>query len=54
MTFPDTAALLAQARLPLPDAEALAFLHPYLTPEGGGWRYRWTFHVHVLAVRREG
>ncbi|EYB69006.1 type 11 methyltransferase [Deinococcus phoenicis] len=50
LTFPDTAALLAQTRLPLPDAEALAFLLPYLTPEGGGWRYRWTFDVHVLHV----
>lgn len=58
LTFPDTAALLAQARLPLPEAEALAFLGPYLTPHptsgGEGWRYRWTFDVHVLRVRGEG
>lgn len=51
LTFPDTAALLAQARLPLPDAEVLDFLSPYLTRQGEGWRYRWTFDVHVLAVR---
>ena len=54
LTFPDTAALLAQARLPLPDAEVLDVLGPYLTPEGEGWRYRWTFDVHVLHVRGEG
>ncbi|CAM3161607.1 Methyltransferase type 11 [Deinococcus saxicola] len=53
LTFPDTAALLAQARLPLPGAEALEFLHPFLTAqEDGGWRYRWTFDVHVLHLRR--
>lgn len=51
LTFPDTAALLAPARLPLPDAEVLDFLRPYLTRQGEGWRYRWTFDVHVLAVR---
>ncbi|SMB79969.1 class I SAM-dependent methyltransferase [Deinococcus hopiensis] len=50
LTFPDTAALLAQARLPLGAAEALAFLRPHLTPEGEGWRYRWTFDVHALHV----
>ncbi|OLV19175.1 class I SAM-dependent methyltransferase [Deinococcus marmoris] len=53
LVFPDTAALLAQARLPLPEAEVLEFLHPFLTAqEDGGWRYRWTFDVHVLHVRR--
>ena len=50
LTFPNTAALLAQARLPLPDDEALVWLRPHLTPEGAGWRYRWTFEVHVLHV----
>ncbi|GGS01199.1 hypothetical protein GCM10008960_29840 [Deinococcus sedimenti] len=51
LTFPDLPALLAQARLPLPDAEALAALRPHLTHDGAGWRYRWTFDVHVLHVR---
>ena len=54
LIFPDTAALLAQARLPLPDTEVLDVLRPYLTPDGEGWRYRWTFGVHVLHVRGEG
>jgi SAM-dependent methyltransferase len=53
LTFPDTAALLAQARLPLPDAEALEVLRPHLTSGDEGWRYRWTFDVHVLHVRGE-
>lgn len=46
----DDAALLALARLPLPDAQALAALAPYLTREKGGWRYGWAFEVEVLRV----
>lgn len=52
LTFPHTAALLAQARLPLPEAEVLEVLQPYLTAVKDGWRYRWTFDVHVLHVRK--
>lgn len=53
LTFPDTDALLAQARLPLPAEQALDVLRPFLTSQGLGWRYRWTFEVHVLHVRWE-
>ncbi|UQN08585.1 class I SAM-dependent methyltransferase [Deinococcus sp. QL22] len=52
LTFPHTAALLAQARLPLPDAEALEVLRPHLTAVPEGWLYHWTFDVHVLHVRK--
>lgn len=50
LTFADTAALLAFTRLPLPEAEALEALQPYLQARGGGWRYAWTFEVTVLDV----
>ena len=50
LTLPDTAALLALCRLPLSEAEVLAALSPYLTSEGTGWHYRWTFDVWALRV----
>ena len=51
LTFENTAALLALARLPLPESEVLDVLAPYLTPQGQGWHYRWTFDVCVLGVQ---
>lgn len=50
LTFPSTAALLDFCRLPMPQAETLRHLAPFLTPCGEGWRYRWAFAVHVLHV----
>lgn len=50
LTLPDTPALVALARLPLPENEVLGVLAPYLTPENGGWLYRWTFEVHILRI----
>ncbi|GAA5514174.1 hypothetical protein Dcar01_02927 [Deinococcus carri] len=50
LTFPSTAALLEYCRLLPPEAETLRCLAPFLTPCGEGWRYRWTFAVHVLHV----
>ncbi len=46
----DTPALLAFARLPLPENEVLDALELYLTQQGAGWCYGWTFEVTVLAV----
>lgn len=50
LVLPDTAALLALARLPLPENEVLALLQPYLTRLPEGWRYGWTFEVKVVRV----
>ena len=46
----DTGALLSLVRLPLSEHEVLEVLAPYLTPQGAGWRYRWTFEVSALRV----
>ena len=53
VTLPDTVALLAFARLPLPEPEVLTALEPYLTREGAGWRYGWDFDVHLLRIETD-
>lgn len=50
LTLPDTPALLALARLPLPENEVLGVLAPYLAAHGKGWLYRWTFKVHIIRI----
>ncbi|WP_291424613.1 bifunctional 2-polyprenyl-6-hydroxyphenol methylase/3-demethylubiquinol 3-O-methyltransferase UbiG [Deinococcus sp.] len=50
LILPNTPALLALTRLPLLENEVLDALEPYLTRQGAGWRYRWTFEVTVLTV----
>lgn len=51
LTFPDTAELLALARLPLSESEALSALEPYLKQVGEGWLYTWPFDITLFRVQ---